>query len=114
MSDCLFCKIAEHQVESDVIYEDDDLVAFHDINPQAPTHILIIPRKHIATVNDAGEEDQDLLGKMVLKARDLAGEQGIASDGYRLAMNTGNNGGQAVYHIHLHLLGGRAMQWPPG
>lgn len=114
MSDCLFCRIAEHQVESDVIYEDDDLVAFHDINPQAPTHILIIPRKHIATVNDAGEEDQDLLGKMVLKARDLASEQGIASDGYRLAMNTGSNGGQAVYHIHLHLLGGRAMQWPPG
>jgi len=114
MSDCLFCKIANREMDSDIIYEDDDVVAFHDINPQAPTHILIIPRKHIPTMADAQDTDQLLLGKLLLIAKDLANDAGLEENGYRLVMNTGEQGGQAVYHIHLHVLGGRAMQWPPG
>ncbi|MFQ6605860.1 MAG: histidine triad nucleotide-binding protein [Fidelibacterota bacterium] len=114
MDDCLFCKISQHDIPSDILMETDDLVAFNDINPQAPVHILIIPKKHITTLNDLTSEDAGLVGKIILAARTLAREKGIADEGYRTVFNCNRNGGQAVYHIHLHLLGGRAMNWPPG
>lgn len=112
--DCLFCKIAEGEMSADVVQEDDDVVAFRDINPQAPTHLLVIPREHISSVNALEDEHASLVGSLYLTARDLAREEGIAEDGYRLVMNTGAEAGQSVFHIHLHLLGGRAMKWPPG
>ncbi len=111
---CLFCKMVEGAIPTDKVFEDDDLLAFKDINPAAPVHVLIIPKKHIATLNDTVEEDQLLLGKMMLMASKLTNELGIASDGYRVVMNCNSQGGQSVYHIHLHLLGGRQLQWPPG
>lgn len=114
MEECIFCKIANHEIPSDIVYEDDKFVAFRDINPQAPVHILIIPRKHIPTVNDLKPEDADLIGKMVLLAKELAAKEGISERGYRLVLNCNREGGQMVFHIHLHLLGGRAMGWPPG
>jgi histidine triad (HIT) family protein len=112
--DCIFCKIAAGQIPARVAYQDEDLVAFHDLNPQAPTHILIIPRKHIATVNDLGADDAALVGKLFLAARRIAQEQGFAEAGYRLVMNTNRDAGQSVFHIHLHLLAGRSLSWPPG
>lgn len=112
--DCLFCKIIAGEIPSNKVYEDDDVYAFHDISPAAPTHILIIPKKHIAAVKDAGSEESELMGKLLVKAADLAREQGLEEDGYRLVINNGNNGGQTVYHIHLHILGGRKLDWPPG
>lgn len=112
--DCLFCKIADKSLNSDTVYEDEQVVAFNDISPKAPTHILIIPRKHIATINDLGDEDTDVVGYMVQTAKRLAQEIGIAESGYRLVFNVNRGAGQAVFHIHLHLLGGRSMEWPPG
>ena len=112
--DCLFCKLIDKQIPSTVVYEDEHIYAFRDINPQAPTHILVIPKKHVPTTNDLGEEDAELIGKLVLKARDLAREEGIAEKGYRLVMNCNEWAGQTVFHVHLHLLSGRAMGWPPG
>lgn len=112
--DCLFCKIVAGEVESDVIYQDDQVVAFKDIAPKAPHHILIIPRKHIATVNDIKETDTMVLGNMFQVAKTIAADLGVSEDGYRLVMNCNQHGGQAVYHIHLHLLAGRQMQWPAG
>jgi histidine triad (HIT) family protein len=114
MTDCLFCKIIDGEIPCDKVYEDDDVLAFRDINPQAPTHILIIPKKHIATVNDFDDADQALAGRLMLVARELAAAEGIAEDGYRLVMSCNKGGGQDVFHIHLHLLGGRQMTWPPG
>ncbi|MET4695592.1 histidine triad nucleotide-binding protein [Endozoicomonas lisbonensis] len=111
---CLFCKMVEGEIPTNKVYEDDELLAFRDINPQAPTHILIIPKKHIATLNDTSADDQLLLGKIMLKARELAVEEGLEDDGYRVVLNCNSHGGQSVYHIHLHLLGGRQMAWPPG
>ena len=111
---CLFCKMVEGEIPTNKVYEDDELLAFRDINPQAPTHILIIPKKHIATLNDTSADDQLLLGKIMLKARELATEEGLEDDGYRVVLNCNSHGGQSVYHIHLHLLGGRQMSWPPG
>lgn len=111
---CLFCKIASGELPSNIVYQDDQLVAFRDIAPQAPCHILIIPKRHIATLNDLQADDAELLGNMVLRARAIAAEEGLAENGYRLAMNCNSDGGQTVFHIHLHLLGGRQMQWPPG
>jgi len=111
---CLFCDIATHKMSSDIIYEDDDVTAFRDISPQAPTHILIIPKEHIPTVNDLTEKNADIIGKLFLTGKKLAKQEGIADDGYRLVMNCNKNAGQAVFHIHLHLLGGRQLQWPPG
>jgi histidine triad (HIT) family protein len=102
------------EIQPDTVYEDEDILAFNDINPQAPTHILVIPKKHIATLNDAGEDDMQVLGKLHTVAASLADEQGFAGDGYRVVINCNDHGGQAVYHIHLHLLGGRQMHWPPG
>lgn len=115
MSDnCLFCDIARGEKDADIVSRDDEVVAFHDINPQAPTHILIIPKEHVSTVNDLQEKHAELVGTLFLKAREIAEDQGIAEDGYRLVMNTNRGAGQSVFHIHLHLLGGRKLQWPPG
>ena len=111
---CLFCKIAAGEIPTTLIYEDDQIVAFNDIAPQAPHHVLIIPRKHIATTNDLIAENNTLIGDMMLVAKKIATSLNIADAGYRVIMNCNKNGGQAVYHIHLHLLGGRQMQWPPG
>ncbi len=113
MTDCLFCKIVDGQIPAELIYEDETVVAFMDINPAAPFHALVIPRKHIATLDDATEPDQQILGKMQLVAAKIAREQGFAGDGYRTVMNCRENGGQTVYHIHLHLLAGKALGWPP-
>lgn len=114
MTDCLFCKIAAKQIPAALVYEDDDVVSFRDINPQAPVHILTIPKRHVTTLNDAEAADVGLLGKMVLTAQSLAQKEGIADSGYRVVMNCNRDGGQTVFHIHLHLLGGRGMHWPPG
>ncbi len=113
-ADCLFCKIVREEIPTEFVATGDDWVAFNDIAPQAPHHALIIPKRHIATLNEAGEGDAKLLGTLMQAARAIAMERGIAESGYRLVMNCNDEGGQAVYHIHLHLLGGRSMQWPPG
>lgn len=112
--DCLFCKIAAGDIPATVVFEDDNLLAFRDINPQAPTHILIIPKKHIATINDCEDNDPQLLGSMILMGKNLAKTEGLDEQGYRLVFNVNSGGGQEVYHIHLHVLGGRQMTWPPG
>ena len=114
MEDCLFCKIAKREVPSKSVLENEHAVAVEDIQPQAPTHILIVPRKHISTLNDVSAEDQNLLGAMVLTAIDIARDRKISSSGYRIVLNTNRGAGQSVFHIHLHLLGGRTMAWPPG
>jgi histidine triad (HIT) family protein len=111
---CLFCKILNREIPADIVYEDDRVLAFRDINPQAPTHALVIPRKHISTLNDLAEEDMELTGYMVATAARLAKEWGLSEDGYRVVMNCNADAGQTVFHIHLHLLGGRIMGWPPG
>ena len=111
---CLFCKIANGEIPANIIYQDAEVLAFRDITPQAPHHILCIPRKHIATVDEAREEDQVLLGKLILTAGNIARELSVAQDGYRLVMNCNGNGGQTVFHIHLHMFAGRVMHWPPG
>jgi histidine triad (HIT) family protein len=108
-ADCLFCKIINQELPADVVFEDDEMLAFNDINPQAPTHMLIIPKKHYATVNELTEAEIDLPGKLVLRAKTLASEKGIAESGYRLILNCNQQGGQTVYHIHMHLLGGRQL-----
>lgn len=114
MSDCLFCKIAGGEIPAEVVYEDDAVLAFRDISPKAPTHVLIIPRKHIATINDLGDEDTEDIGQLFLAAAKIAKEEGVAEEGYRVVMNCNAGAGQTVFHVHLHLLGGRAMNWPPG
>lgn len=110
----IFEKIIAREIPAEIVYEDDNVVAFRDIDPQAPIHILIIPRKVIATSNDVGTEDEELVGHMVTTAARIARREGIADSGYRLVINCNKDGGQAVYHLHLHLLGGRPMKWPPG
>jgi histidine triad (HIT) family protein len=112
--DCLFCKIIAGEIPSNKVYSDDDIYAFQDINPAAPQHVLIIPKKHLTDVSSANEEDQALLGKLLLKANQIAQDLGLTEDGFRYVINTGRDGGQTVFHLHLHLLGGRALQWPPG
>lgn len=114
MDDCLFCKIVEGDIDTEKVYQDEQMVAFKDINPMAPTHILIVPRRHIATLNDINEEDASLLGGMIHRAARLAGEMSLAEEGYRLVFNCMPGAGQSVFHIHLHLLGGRIFRWPPG
>lgn len=111
---CIFCKIAAKEIDAEFVYEGDELVAFKDAHPKAPHHILIIPKKHIATVNDLTEDDTMLAGNMIQRAKHIAAELGIAADGYRILMNCNRAGGQDVFHIHLHLLGGRPLLWPPG
>ena len=112
--DCIFCKIAAGDVPSKKVHEDDDLIAFHDLNPQAPVHILIIPKTRIPTINDIEPGQEELVGKLFLAAKSIAAEEGIEEDGYRVVMNCNERAGQTVFHIHLHLLGGRDMAWPPG
>ncbi len=114
MSDCLFCKIAAGEIPSHEVYSDEYFYAFEDINPQAPTHVLVIPRKHFATLNDVGEDDAEMLGRMVLIARRIARERGLGDEGYRVVANCLEAAGQTVFHIHFHLMGGRAFHWPPG
>jgi len=111
---CLFCNIVEGKIPADIVYQDETVLAFRDINPQAPTHILCIPRKHISTINDLTVEDEAVAGKLMLTAGKLAKQLGFAEDGYRVVMNCNGHAGQTVFHIHLHLLGGRHMSWPPG
>ena len=114
MSDTLFVKIAAGEIPADIVYEDEDVVAFRDIGPQAPTHVLVIPRKPIPTINDLEPEDAELVGKLFLAAKKIAKAEGIADAGYRAVINCNAGAGQTVYHLHLHLLGGRPMHWPPG
>jgi histidine triad (HIT) family protein len=112
-ADCLFCKIAAKQIPSKIVYEDEDIFAFEDIGPQAPTHILICPRRHFESLNEATPEDQAVLGKLQLVAADLARKLNLL-EGYRTVLNNGRGAGQSVFHLHLHLLGGRTFRWPPG
>ena len=113
-TDCLFCKILAGDIPADIVYESATALAFRDINPQAPTHVLIIPRTHIATINDVNESDQSIVGSLYCAAREIAEAEGIAEEGYRAVMNCNAAAGQTVFHLHLHLLGGRALGWPPG
>jgi histidine triad (HIT) family protein len=114
MSDCLFCKIAAGQIPGAIVFEDETLVAFKDINPQAPLHLLIIPKQHIASLNDLSAGDDALVGSMFRRAATLAKEHGYDERGYRTVFNTNRDAGQTVFHIHLHLLAGRPLAWPPG
>jgi histidine triad (HIT) family protein len=112
--DCLFCKIIKKEIPAKTVYEDDNVLAFEDINPQAPVHVLVIPKKHISTSLDIKDEDNELIGQMVQAANNIAKERGIAERGFRTVMNCNKEAGQTVFHIHLHLFGGRAMNWPRG
>ena len=114
MKDCLFCKIANGEIPATIIYRDDEIVAFDDIHPKAPQHKIIIPQKHISTLNDLHDEDNDLIGQIIQTGVMLAKQLNIASDGYRLVFNCNALAGQSVFHVHLHLLGGRRLTWPPG
>jgi histidine triad (HIT) family protein len=114
MSECLFCRIATGAIPADLIYESPSVVAFRDINPQAPTHVLIVPREHVSTVNELEAQHENLVGQLFSAARTIASDQGLAEPGYRLVMNCNEGAGQSVFHIHLHLLGGRQFGWPPG
>jgi histidine triad (HIT) family protein len=114
MADCLFCKIIERKIPSTIVYEDARVLAFDDIAPQAPTHVLIVPKRHIATLNDIGVEDEQIVGELVRRAAAIAKEKGFSDTGYRTLFNTNRGAGQTVFHIHLHLLGGRPFGWPPG
>lgn len=111
---CLFCKIIAREVPGKIVYEDDDVLAFEDIRPVAPTHTLVIPKRHIVSIDEAKPEDAQLLGKLMLVASKIAKDAGIQEGGWRFVINNGANAGQSVFHIHAHVLGGRAMQWPPG
>ncbi|NIP38078.1 MAG: histidine triad nucleotide-binding protein [Candidatus Dadabacteria bacterium] len=114
MEDCIFCKIVNKELPSNNVYEDDKCLAFHDISPQAPTHILVIPKKHIRSLVESEGSDTELLGHLTQVARDIAEEKGLEKKGFRLVLNSGLQAGQSVWHIHFHLLGGRKMSWPPG
>lgn len=114
MTDCLFCKMISGEIKPDTVYEDDEVLAFRDINPQAPLHVLVIPKRHISTINDLSAEDAELIGKLHLAAQKIALEEGVAEDGYRTLINCNEAAGQTVFHIHLHMLAGRALGWPPG
>ena len=114
MSECLFCKIVSGQISCDKLYENDKLVAFRDIDPKAPTHILVIPKKHIRSINELEISDQNLAGEILLAAKEIASIENIESSGYRTIFNTNSDGGQTVYHIHMHVMGGRQLHWPPG
>jgi histidine triad (HIT) family protein len=112
MSDCLFCKIAKGEIPADIVKNDQEFVAFRDVNPQAPTHLLAIPRAHVRSLNEL--HDDHAVGRLMMFARDAAKAEGLADDGFRLVINTNEHGGQTVWHLHVHILGGRAMGWPPG
>jgi histidine triad (HIT) family protein len=114
MESCLFCKIINKEIPASMVFEDEKMIAFNDINPQAPIHILLIPREHFSSLNEIPEEKKNILSHLLLKARQIAQEKEIAEKGYRIVLNTARDSGQEVFHIHFHLLGGRRMQWPPG
>jgi histidine triad (HIT) family protein len=114
MDECLFCKIVNKEIPAKIVFEDDRVLAFDDINPQAPVHVLLIPKEHFVSLNDIPEEKEDLLGHIMSKARQVAQEKGVKESGYRIVLNTARDSGQDVFHIHFHLLGGRRMTWPPG
>ena len=114
MSDCLFCKIVRREIPATLVYEDERVAAFNDVNPQAPTHVLIVPKRHIESLNELSTEDDRLVGELVRRASAIAADRGLSSGGYRTVFNTNRDAGQTVFHIHLHLLGGRPMAWPPG
>lgn len=114
MTETIFSKIIRREIPADIVFEDDDIIGFRDVNAQAPTHVLFIPKRAIATLNDLASDDAELVGRMVLAAIGFAKEKGFADDGYRLVINCKDDGGQSVHHLHLHLLGGRKMMWPPG
>lgn len=114
MSDCLFCRIVAKTIPAKVVYEDDQTLAFDDIHPQAPVHTLVIPKRHVASIQDLGESDQTLLARLLLVCTKVAMDKGLADSGFRLVANTGRNGGQTVFHLHWHVMGGRHMGWPPG
>lgn len=114
MDDCIFCKIVKKEIPSDIIYEDDEAISFNDINPQAPTHFLIVPKKHIPNIGEVTESDKDLVSHLFSIANALAREKNVAESGFRIVINCNDDGGQTVNHLHIHLLGGRFMKWPPG
>ncbi|PYR63514.1 MAG: histidine triad nucleotide-binding protein [Acidobacteria bacterium] len=114
MSDCLFCQIISRDIQASIVYEDERILAFNDINPQAPTHVLVVPKRHIATLNDLSAGDDQIVGELVRRAAAIAKAKGISAGGFRTVFNTNREAGQTVFHIHLHLLGGRSMHWPPG
>ena len=114
MSDCLFCKIVGKTIPAKVVYEDDQVLAFDDINPQAPSHTLVIPKRHVVSIQELGETDQALMARLLLTCTKVAKDKGLADSSYRLVVNTGENGGQTVFHLHFHVMGGRHMGWPPG
>jgi len=114
MTDCLFCKMVSGEITPDTVYEDDQVLAFRDLSPQAPLHVLVIPKQHIATLNELNEGNEKLVGHMLSTAANIAAQEGYADSGYRTIMNCNDDGGQTVFHLHLHLLAGRRLQWPPG
>lgn len=114
MSNCIFCKIISGEIPAKKVFENDNIIAFNDINPEAPVHILIIPKKHIASVNEITEQDINIIGEIFLAAKEIAKNQGVSEDGYRVVTNCGEKAGQSVQHLHYHLLGGRNLKWPPG
>jgi histidine triad (HIT) family protein len=114
MTDCLFCKIINRDIPASLVYEDDRVLAFNDINPQAPTHVLLVPKRHIASLNELTADDDPIVGELVRRAAAIAAERGISAKGYRVVLNTNRDAGQTVFHLHLHLVGGRPMLWPPG
>jgi histidine triad (HIT) family protein len=111
---CLFCRIIARELPSSIVYDDDRVLAFNDINPQGPTHVLVVPKKHIASLNDLTPDDDQIVGEVVRRAAAIARERGIADSGFRTVFNTNRGAGQTVFHIHLHLIGGRSLHWPPG
>ncbi len=114
MTSCLFCQIASGDMKTELVYQDQDVVAFRDTSPKAPVHILVIPREHMASLDDSGHDDRDTLGGLLAAARDIARQKQLDRAGYRIVINTGQDGGQTIDHLHLHILGGRTMGWPPG
>lgn len=114
MEDCIFCKIINKEIPASIVYEDERMIAFDDINPQAPVHVLLIPKEHFPSLNEIPEDKKDVLSHLLLKAREIAREKEIEERGYRIVLNTARESGQDVLHIHFHLLGGRQMSWPPG
>ena len=114
MPDCLFCRIIDREIPASIVYEDERVLAFNDINPQAPTHVLVVPKRHIATLNDVSGDDDALVGEVVRRAAAIAKARGISDGGFRTVFNTNREAGQTVFHLHLHLIGGRPMHWPPG
>ena len=112
--DCIFCKIANKEIESNIIYEDDSVVAFNDLNPQSPIHFLVIPKEHISSTNDINENNKEIIGHIFCVISKIAKDKGCDKDGYRIINNIGKDGGQSVNHIHFHVLAGRSLQWPPG